>query len=120
MAFSTWFARQNRSAGTYPVAARAVPADLSRISVRIISSNWTQAARTIALSVEVSLDNQQTWIPYGAATFAGGDVFMKDGVTPGFRQFDVLLDPNAYPTHLRASFVVAGGSINAGVDGEVA
>jgi hypothetical protein len=120
MAFTTWLAQQNRTAGTYPVAPQAVPPGLSRVSIRLVSTSWTQAGRTVALSAEASLDGGQTWQPNGAATFAGGSVFMKDGVTPGFRQFDVMLDPANYPTHLRATAVVAGGAVNCGVQGEVA
>jgi hypothetical protein len=120
MAFSVWLAAANRSAGTYQIASRAVPAGLTRASARLTSTSWTQAGRTITLSLEASLDGGATWVPFGAARFAGGSVSLKDGVTAGFRQFDVTLDPEAYPTHVRGTVVVAGGAVNCGVSGELA
>lgn len=120
MAFSPWLAQSTRTAGTYQIPSRAVPAGLSRVSMRLVSTNWTQAARTINLSAEASMDGGTTWVSFGSATFQGGTVLAKDGVSPGVRQFDVLLPADNYPTHLRMTAVIAGGSINVGVDGEVA
>lgn len=119
MAFVQWVPIATRTPGTINFGPINVPGGLVRVSIRLTSTNWTQPARTIALSLEASLDTEASWVPFGGATFVGGDVFQKDGVTPGFRQFDVQFNPNAYPTDVRGKFVVAGGNIDAGIDREV-
>ena len=118
MPFVSWLAQSNRSAGTYQIAERAVPAGLSVVTVRLVSTSWSQTGRTVRVSLEASLDGGQTWVSFGSAFFRGGSVFLKDNVTAGFRQWVIRLNPNAYPTHVRGTVVIAGGAVNCGVQGE--
>lgn len=119
MAFTQWLPIATRTPGTINFGPVNVPNGLTRVSIRVTSTSWTQPDRTITLTLEASLDNEASWVPFGVTKFVGGDVFQKDGVTPGFRQRDVIFNPNAYPTDIRGSFVVAGGNIDAGIDREI-
>lgn len=117
MAYTTWLAQQSRAVGTYSFGPFAVPAGLSVLSVQLTSTGFTQATRSVNASLEASLDGGTNWIPFGGIGVAGGIFTNKQSqvINP---QWDVFLDPNQYPTHLRGKVVIAGGAVTCGVQGQ--
>jgi hypothetical protein len=97
-----------------------VPTGLTAAKVTIDRTNWTNPAITLSLTIDISLDNGVTWnsphpavdpFPVGL-TAEGGIILDKNGQV---EQTTIQAVPMPQPANanrrLRATLVVAGGSI---------
>ena len=84
----------NREPGRHEFADAAVPQGDTRITAELDRSTLTDPAVLIGWGLELSLDGGQTWLPWGAATCAGGqDIDPATGQPFARSSFTVPLPP---------------------------
>ena len=99
--------------GSAPISAQAVPAGAVQMVCTFATVNWTNPLSTLQIALEISVDNQATWVGGGASTMSCG----ADGLFHG-RGGVVLSSVMAqfsWPdgvTHLRGTVTVGGAAIH--------
>ena len=103
---------------TSPISAQAVPTGAVQMVCTFATVNWTNPLSQLKIALDISLDNQATWVGGGASTMSCG----ADGLFHG-RGGVVLSSVMAqfsWPdgvTHLRGTVTVSGAAIH--TDGTV-
>jgi hypothetical protein len=111
------FGQVSLPTGVTPIPATAVPASVTSCVVSInrcttaTPLNWPDAATTLDVALELSFDNQATWVGGGSVTgWSGGIAFKRDKVTEQPTS-DLALTYVTHPTHVRGTITVTNGPL---------
>lgn len=101
--------------GSATIPTSTVPAGATSMDVLFNVTNWTNPDSRLTIALEISLDNQATWVGGGSSMTHCG----ADGTFRG-KNGEVLtsiLASFSWPsgvTHLRGTLTITGASINTG------
>jgi len=104
------FTNRMYQVGTYTLAATALAANVSAVSIAFNRADWLDPLSKIRLSLELSLDGGATWIPGGAFEADGGvfiDRFTGLPVTESVAYFSYP-EPGNSNRKIRGTFEVIG------------
>jgi len=73
------FSSRNYQPGTYNIPSTAIPVGVTKVTMTLNRTNWTNPASKVAFFFERSPDGGATWLFEGAFTAEGGAVTGPDG-----------------------------------------
>ena len=106
---------RNNQIGSNIIPAQTVPAGVTSASFSFDTANWTNSSSRLVIALEVSYDNQATWV-------GGGSSDMQSRPDGTFRDRTGAIMPTVTATftwangatHVRGSYTVEGASIQTG------
>lgn len=117
MAFSNWFSRSNRGAGTYTTSALTIPSGVDKVTIQLnllANSDFSTPDKTLIFRVETSTSGA-VWIEQRSINWIGGAPSVKSG-----KWSATINGITAFAGQLVRATVIQTGSFRWGLRGEIA
>lgn len=113
----TAFPLANYAAQTYTLPSSPIPSNATALALSIRRSTeadptiWPSKNVKVAVSLDLSLDNGQTWTFFSGYTAEGGILKRKDGTDVEDSYVVLDLPPSAQQRRVRGSLTISGGTL---------